>query len=155
MAKAPLQATQYIARVLGSEGNTTQLSAALDALQSAIQEWNLRRDWRFLRMDTSDGFAVAACANTSGTVTTTTTNGFAGVNVGTTFTVTDGNPAGTYTVATIASTESITVTGGGGDFTSQGITFAGDIPTVGGTDTYNLPSPFKKPLIARIATGNE
>lgn len=155
MAKTRLQCTQYIARSLGSEGNTTQLSAALDALLSAIQEWNLRRDWSFLRMDTSDGFAVAACANVSGTVTTTTTNGFAGVNVGATFTVTDGSPAGTYTVSAVTSSTVITVTGGGGDFTSQSITFAGDIQTVVGTHTYAMPSPIKRPVAARITTGNE
>jgi len=155
MAKTRLQSTQYIARALGSEGNTTQLSAALDALLTAIQEWNLRRDWSFLRMDTEDGFAVAACANVSGTVTTTTTDGFAGVNVGQTFTVTDGAPAGTYTVDTITSTTVITVTGGGGDFTSQSITFAGDIPVVAGTATYNLPTPIKRPITARIVSGDE
>src|SRR5574339_399508 len=149
MAKSRLQCTQYIARSLGSEGNTTQLSAALDALLSAIQEWNLRRDWSFLRMDTSDGFAVAACANVSGTVTTTTTNGFAGVNVGATFTVTDGDPAGTYTVTAVTSSTVITVTGGGGDFTSQSITFAGDITTIANTHTYAMPSPIKRPVAAR------
>lgn len=156
MSKTRLAATQYIARALGAEGNTTQLNAASDALLAAVQEWNLRRDWHFLLMDTADSFTVAGCANTAGAVTTTTTDGFAGINVGQTFTVTDGAPAGTYTVATIVSTASITVTGGGGNFASETLTFAtADIPTIVGTDTYNLPTPFKRPYIARIISGSE
>jgi hypothetical protein len=155
MPKTRLEATQYIARALGAEGNTTQLAAALDALYAAIQEWNLKRDWNFLLMDTRDGFAVAGCSNAAGAVTTTTTDGFAGVNIGTTFTVTDGAPAGTYTVSAIVSTTAITVTGGGGNFSTESLTFSGDILTVIGTEVYNLPAPFKRPYTARIVGGTE
>jgi hypothetical protein len=155
MAKTRLDSTKYIARSLGAEGNTTQLAAALDALYAAIQEWNLRRDWRFLLMDTAEGFTVTGATNVSGTVTTTVTDGFAGVNLGQTFTVTDGSPAGTYTVSGITSTTVLTVTGGGGNFTTESLTFSGDIPLVAGSDTYNLPTPFKRPYIARIITGSE
>lgn len=150
MAITRLNASKYIARALGAEGNTTQLAAALDALNSAIQEWNLRRDWRWLRMDTRDGFTIAGCTNAAGSVSTTTTDGFRGVNIGQTFTVSDGNPAGTYTVATVSSTSTITVTGGGGNFTTESLVFSGDIPVIAGTASYNLPSAMKRPMDARM-----
>lgn len=143
-------AKNWVARIMGAEGDAVQVLAAEDSIKQAIGEWNLRHNWSYLLMDTSSGFTVAGCSNTGGTVTTTTTDGFAGVNVGQTFTVSDGSPAGTYTVATIVSTSSITVTGGGGNFSTESLVFSADIPVVASTDTYNLPSPFRQAYSARL-----
>lgn len=150
MAKLYSDSKIYVARILGASNDTTQLAAAGEAISAAIQEWNLRHDFSYLLMDTSGGFSVAACANTGGAVTTSTANGFAGVNVGQTFTISDGSPAGTYTVSAITSTTAITVTGGGGNFSAETLVFSADIPVVAATDTYNLPSPIGRPYSARI-----
>lgn len=154
MAKTRLQASQYIARALGAEANTTQLSAALDALYSAIQEWNLRRDWRFLLQDTADGFSVASCtiAVDGITVTTSVTDGFVGVNVGQTVTGT-GVVANT-TVSSITSTTVIVLSAASTPGTVT-LTFSGDIPVIAGTATYHLPTPFKRPYTARVVSGSE
>ena len=148
MAKTYTDSQTYVARILGASGNAVQLAAAADAILAAIQEWNLRHDFSFLRMDTSNGFTVAACTLLTGTLTTTTTNGFAGVNIGQTAV---GATIGTVTVTAIGSTTSLTVTGG----TNNGpetLTFSADIPVIAGTDTYNLPSPFGRPYTARLLT---
>lgn len=154
MSMTRLQAKQFIARALGAEGNTTQLNAAQDALFAAIEEWNLRRNWNFLRMDTADGFSVASStiAGDGITVTTTVANGFAGVNVGQTVTGT-GVPAST-TVLSITSTTVIVLSAASTPATVT-LTFSADIPIRVGFETYNLPSPFKQPLTCRIVSGNE
>jgi hypothetical protein len=154
MAMTRLQAKQYIARALGAEGNATQLAAAQDALFSAIEEWNLRRSWNFLKMDTSEGFSVASCTITGDGVTTntTTTAGFIGVNVGQTVTGT-GVPAST-TVASITDEDTIVLSQASTPGTVT-LTFGGDIPIRQNVDTYNLPTPFKQPYICRITSGNE
>lgn len=154
MSMTRLQAKQYIARALGAEGNTTQLAAAQDALFASIEEWNLRRNWNFLRMDTADGFSVLLCTSdglTPATITTTTPNGFAGVNIGQTVT---NSASATSTVASITSTTVIVLAGALA--TGSGtMRFSADIPIRVGFDTYNLPSPFKQPLVCRIVSGNE
>ena len=152
MAQLYSASKTYVSRVLGAEGDTTQVAAAGDAIRAAIAEWNIRHDFSTHLMDTSGGYAVASCANTSGAVTTSTSNGFAAVNVGQTFTVTDGAPAGTYTVSAVTSTTAITATGGGGNFSAEGLTFSADIPLQVGTDTYALPSPILRPYSARLLT---
>lgn len=155
MATTYTDAQTYVARVLGASADTTQLAAAAESIKAAIQEWNLRHDFSYLLMDTSGGFTVATCANTAGAVTTSTANGFAGVNVGQTFTVQDGSPAGTYTVSAVTSTTAITATGGGGNFTAETLVFSADIPVVAGTDTYNLPSPIGRPYSAILVTSGD
>lgn len=154
MALTRLQAKQFIARALGAEGNATQLSAAQDALFAAIEEWNLRRSWNFLKMDTSDGFSVLLCTSDGGTpatITTTTTDGFAGVNIGQTIT---NSALATSTVASITSTTVIVLAGALA--TGSGtMAFSGDIPITASSDTYNLPTAFKQPYVCRIVSGNE
>lgn len=150
MAITSTLAQVAVARALGNAADTDQLAAALDAIKAAIAEWNIRRDWRFLNMDTSGGFTVAACTSNGANpsiITTTTSNGFAGVNVGQTAT----GLSGTATVASVQSTTQFTATTQvtGGPVT---LTFSADIPLVAGTQTYNLPSPVKRIYDARLLT---
>lgn len=139
-------AKTYVARALSGSSDTERLAQAQDSIAAAIEEWNLRNDWSFLLQDTSGGFTVAACTLLTGTLTTTTTNGFAGVNVGQTAT---GPTIGTVTVTAINSVTSLTVTGGV-DNGPESLTFSADIPVVSGTDTYNLPYPIRRPYSARM-----
>jgi hypothetical protein len=142
-------AQTYTARVLGASGDSVQLAAAADSIKAAIQEWNLRHDFSYLLMDTSGGFTVAACTMTLGTtLTTTTPNGFAGVNIGQTAV---GATIGTVTVTAIVSTTVLTVSGGA-NAGPETMTFSADIPVISGTDTYNLPSPIGRPYSARLLT---
>lgn len=133
-------ATTYIARALSGASDTDRLAQALDALSAAVAEWNIRHDWQWLLMDTSGGFTVAACTNAAGTLTTSTTNGFAGVNIGQTAT---GSTIGTVTVTAVNSTTSISVTGGA-SAGPETLTFSANIPLRAGTDSYRLPTPVKR-----------
>lgn len=151
MAITRLNANTYIARALSGSSDTERLAAAQEALFAAIQEWNLRNDWSFLLMDTSGGFTVAACTLATGTLTTSTSDGFAGVNIGQTAT---GSTIGTVTVTAIGSTTSLTVTGGS-DAGPETLTFSADIPIRSGEDTYNLPTPVKRPYSVRLLTNNK
>src|SRR5258705_6488426 len=140
MAISYTNSQTYVARALGNAGDSDQLAAASDAIKAAIQEWNLRQDFRYLDMDTSNGFSVASCtiAGDGITVTTATANGFAGVNVNQGVTGT-GIPAST-TILSITSTTVIVLSAA----STPGVvtlTFAGDIPLRVGISTYNLPSP--------------
>ena len=138
----------YVARALGRSTDADRTATAQDAIAAAIEEWNLRRDWRFLVMDTRNGFTVAACTNSAGTLTTSTSNGFAGVNIGQTAV---GSTIGTVTVTAIASTTSLTVTGGA-SAGPETLTFSADIPVIVGTDLYNLPSTMKRIYSVRTLT---
>jgi hypothetical protein len=141
-------AKTYVARALSGSSDSERLAQAQDSISAAIEEWNLRNDWSFLLQDTSGGFTVAACTLLTGTLTTTTTNGFAGVNVGQTAT---GTTIGTVTVTAINSVTSLTVTGGA-DNGPESLTFSADIPVLAGVDTYNLPYPIRRPYGARLIT---
>lgn len=139
----------YIARALGNSTYTDETDAAGDALKAAIQEWNLVHDWKYLLMDTRNGFSVTNVTQTLGnTLTTTTTNGFAGVNIGQTAV---GATIGTVTVTAIVSTTVLTVSGGA-NAGPETMAFSADIPVIAGTSVYNLPSPFKRPYSARLMT---
>lgn len=137
-----------VARTLGADSNDTdRLAAAGDAIAAAIEEWNLRRDWSFLLMDTSNGFSVAGCTSNGANpsvITTTTPLGFIGVNVGQTATT----GVTSWTVASVDSPTQFTATvqqGGSGT-----LTFSADIPVRVGVDTYSLPSPIKRPHTVRL-----
>lgn len=140
-----------VARVLGADTNDTdRLASAGDAVAQAIEEWNLRHDWQYLLMDTSNGFTVAGCTSnglTPSTITTTTALGFTGVNVGQTFT----GMTGTGTVTSVDSQTQIKATPAQGG-SSVPLVFSADIPLRVGVDTYNLPSPVKRPFTARLQT---
>lgn len=138
----------YVARALSSysSNDTDRTDSAKDAIAAAIAEWNVRRDWNFLRMDTRNGFSVAACTLASGTLTTSTAHGFAGVNPTQTAT---GATIGTVTVTTVNSTTSLTVTGGVNNG-PESMTFSADIPVVSGTDEYNFPSDIKRAYSVRL-----
>jgi hypothetical protein len=142
-------AQTYVSRILGASGDTVQLAAAADAILAAIQAWNLQHDFSFLLMDTSNGFSVASSTIAVDTITVTTSvaNGFAGVNVGQTVTGT-GVSADT-TVESITSTTVIVLSQAATPATVT-LTFSADIPMIGGTDTYNLPTPFGRPYSARL-----
>lgn len=143
-------AKTYIARALGNSSYTDEADAAGDALKAAIQEWNIVHDWRFLLMDTRNGFTVASCSSdgaATSAISTSTSNGFAGVNVGQTAT----GFTNSITVGTISSTTAFVATGDSGAVQSGiTLTFSADIPVVAGTSVYNLPSPFKRPYSARM-----
>lgn len=134
------EAVTYIARALSGSSDTDRQAQALDSLSAAVAEWNIRHDWSWLLMDTSGGFTVAACTNAAGTLTTSTTDGFAGVNVGQTAT---GSAIGTVTVTAVNSTTSLTVTGGA-SAGPETLTFSANIPVRAGTDSYRLPTPVKR-----------
>jgi len=143
----------YVARALGAEGSTTQLAAAADAIAAAIEEWNLRRDWRWLLMDTRDGFSVASCtiAGDGVSVSTSTSNGFAGVNQGVVVTGT-GIPASTTVSTAVALTTTTFTLSGAATPGTITMTFAGDIPVRVGIAKYSMPTPFKRPYRARLLT---
>ena len=142
----------YVARGLSFAGSDAdRIASAKDGIKAAIEEWNLRRDWRYLLMDTRNGFTVAACTSNGATpsvITTTTPNGFAGVNIGQTAT----GLSGTITVVSVGSTN-LTLTAAemvtGGPVT---LTFSGDIPIVVGSDLYNLPTTIKRIYSVRLLT---
>lgn len=139
-----------VARSLGNASDSDQLSAAGDAIKAAIQEWNLRQDWRFLLMDTSNGFSVAGCSGAGGQAVVTTTNSFAGVNVGQTVTGTN-IPAST-TVSSVDSSTQITLSQNLSGTVGATVTFSADIPVRVGVAIYNLPTPIKRPYDARLIT---
>jgi len=141
-------AKTYIAQALSGASDANRLALAQDALFAAIEEWNLRHDWSFLLMDTSGGFTVAACTLAAGTVTTSTANGFAGVNVGQTAV---GATIGTVTVTAVTSSTTVTVTGGVNNG-PETLTFSADIPLRTGVAIYALPTPMKRPYSVRTLT---
>ena len=143
-------AKAYVARVLGGETDATNLSDAGDAILAAIGEWNLRSDWSFLLLDTSEGFSVAGCAGAGAQAIVTTTASFAGVNIG--VTVTGNNIPASTTVLTVNSATSITLSANLSGTVGATVTFSGDIPVRVGEDTYNLPTPIKRPYSARLTT---
>jgi len=152
MAMTRGNAKTYIARALSGSSDTDRLAQAQDALFAALQEWNIRNDWSFLLMDTSNGFSVAACTQTLGnTLTTATADGFAAVNVGQTAV---GATIGTVTVTAIVSTTVVTVSGGANNG-PETLVFSADIPVRATFDTYNLPSPVKRPYSARLLINNK
>lgn len=144
-------AKTYIARALSGSSDTERLAHAQDALFAAIQEWNLRHDWSFQLMDTSGGFTVATCTLLNGALSTTAANGLAAVNIGQTAV---GAAMGTVTVTALTSTTAVTVTGGV-NAGPETLTFSADIPIRATFDTYNLPSPVKRPYSARLITNNK
>ena len=143
-------AKAYVARILGGETDSTNLSDAGDAILAAISEWNLRGDWSYLLMDTSEGFSVAGCTGAGAQPIVTTTGSFAGVNPGVIITGTN-IPAST-TVLTVNSATQITLSANLSGTVGTTVTFGGDIPVVVGEDTYALPSPIKRPYSARLTT---
>lgn len=149
MAKTYTDSQTYVARILGASGDSVQLAAAADAILAAIQEWNLRADFSYLLMDTSNGFTVTGCTSDGGTpatITTSVANGFAGVNINQTIT---NSASATSTVASITSTTVIVLAGALA--TGSGtMTFSANIPVISGTQTYNLPSPVGRPYTARL-----
>lgn len=150
MAITYANAKAYVARILGGETDTTNLSNAGDAILAAISEWNLRSDWSFLLMDTSDGFSVGGCSGAGAQATVTTTGSFAGVNIG--VPVTGTNIPASTTVLTVNSATSITLSANLSGTVGATVTFSGDIPVRVGEDTYNMPTPIKRPYSARLTT---
>lgn len=150
MAITYANAKIYVARILGSESDPTQLTAAGDAILAAISEWNLRGDWSYLLMDTSEGFSVAGCAGAGAQAVVTTTASFAGVNIG--VTVTGTNIPASTTVLTVDSATQITLSANLSGTVGATVTFGADIPVRVAEDTYNLPSPIKRPYSARLTT---
>lgn len=143
-----------VARILGASGDTVQLAAAADSLLEAIQEWNIRHDWSYLLMDSSNALSITGCTSdglTPATITTTVPNGFAGINIGQTIT---NSALATSTVVSITSTTVIVLAGALA--TGSGtMSFSANIPMIAGTDTYNLPSPIGRPYSARTLANEQ
>jgi hypothetical protein len=145
----------FVARAMSRGSDTDRTASAKDAIAEAIETWNLRRDWRFLAMDTRNGFSVTAC--TVGSLGAThATNGFAGVNIGQT--VTSSNAADFVTptnrtitaVAADGSSVSWAVASDGAGGSGRTLTFSADIPMISGTDLYNLPTAIKRIYDVRL-----
>lgn len=142
----------YVARALSRSTDTDRQESAKDAIKAAVQEWNLRRDWKFLLLDTSNGFTVAGCSAVSppsAQILTTVSNGFVGVNINQTVSGT-GITAGS-TVVSIDSGTQITISTTS-SVVAITLTFGADIPVRVGVDTYNLPTPIKRAHSVRLIT---
>ena len=165
MSMTVVNAKIYVARVVAGASTGAGTDMAGEAILRTYQDWQAKQFWRFLLKDTSVGFSKSGLATkSSATVTPTTAGNFDGVNVG--VAVTYSGVAGTLAAATVASinyntdgtTASIvlsTTMGGGAYITETGTyTFAGDIPIIAGTRSYNLPSDWSAPMGARLI-GND
>jgi hypothetical protein len=139
---------------MGASGDSVQLAAAADSILEAIQEWNIRHDWSFLLMDSSNATAITLCTSdglTPATITTTVPNGFAGINIGQTIT---NSALATSTVASITSTTVIVLAGALATGTGT-MTFSANIPIIANSDTYNLPTPIGRPYSARTLANEQ
>lgn len=139
----------FVARALARSGDSDRQNAAKDAIYEAIAEWNVRRDWNFLRMDTATASTVSSCTVAGTTVTTTSTRGFAGVNVGQT--ITD-SAATSTTVSSITNATTIVVAAATLATGTGVMTFSANIPVIANTSIYNLPNPVKHVYSARLLT---
>lgn len=143
------QAAAYVARPVSHTASTLELVRAVEAVEDAIEQWNIRHDWNYLLMDTSNSFSVASCVIAGDGITVTSSNSLQSVNVGVAVTG-SGVPANT-TVASrtqVGSTVTITLSQASTPATVT-LTFAGNIPIRVGVDTYYMPSPFKRYQSAR------
>lgn len=128
------------------------LVRAQEALEDSIEQWNIRHDWNYLLMDTSNSFAVAACTIAGDGITVTSPNSLQAVNVGVAVTGT-GVPANTTVATRVLSGSTVTLTLSAASTPgSVTLTFAGNIPIRVGVDTYYMPSPFKRFSTARTIT---
>jgi len=148
----------YISRIIGGSGDTGIKAQARDALTSAMEELLHRNNWTYLRQDTSLSFTVGTgTTDTNTTLITSVADGFKNVLVGMTV-ADDGTdiPAGTK-VASIESNTSLTMdtAATGGTSATVTFTFGGTIPIVSGTEYYNLPSAFWKPMSARLISARK
>lgn len=144
-------AKTFIARPVSHNPNANELVRAQEALEDAIELWNVRHDWNYLLMDTSQDFSVASCTIAGDGVTVTSSNSLQAVNVGVTVSGT-GVTAGTTVFARSQSTPGGAVTLTLSAAATPGtvtLTFGGGIPIRVGVDTYYMPSPFKRHLSAR------
>ena len=125
---------------------------AQEALEDAIEQWNIRHDWNYLLMDTSNSFAVASCTIAGDGVTVTSSGSLQAVNVGVTVSGT-GVPAGTTVATRTASGATVTLTlSAASTPATVTLTFGGNIPIRQGVDTYHMPSPFKRHGTGRTLT---
>lgn len=151
-AMTRLEAKTFIARPVSHTPNANELTRAQEALEDAIEQWNIRHDWNFLQMDTSNSFAVASCTIAGDGITVTSSNSLQAVNVGVTVTGT-GVPAGTTVLTRVLSGSTVTLTLSAASTPGTvSLTFGGNIPIRAGVDTYYMPSPFKRFMTARTLT---
>lgn len=154
-------AKAYIAGIIGGSNDPKALVRAAEAIARGYTDWQNQRFWTFLLKDTARGFAVAACTATaaSASVNAPSSGAFDGVNVGVGVTISSGTAtltAGTTVLSFTRNTDgtiaSITLSNsfGGTTNTNATLTFSGDIPTVAGTDEYNLPPDFGGYYSARL-----
>lgn len=149
----------YVGRALSRGTDTDRTNDAKDSISTAIEEWNLRRVWNFLRMDTRNGFSVGTCTVAS-LGATHATNGFIGVNVGQTVTSSNAGDfvtGGTSRTITAVAADGSSITwavAADGTGSARTLTFSADIPVVTGTDLYNLPTVVRSVYSARLQTNN-
>ncbi len=151
-AMTRLQATTFIVRPVSHTPSANELTRGQEALEDAIEQWNVRHDWNYLLMDTSNSFSVASCTIAGDGVTVTSSNSLQAVNVGVTVTGT-GVPVGTTVSARsqVGATVTLTLSAASTPATVA-LTFGGNIPIRAGVDTYYMPSPFKRHGTARTIT---
>jgi hypothetical protein len=147
-------AKTFIARPVSHTPNANELVRAQEALEDAIELWNVRHDWNYLLMDTSNSFSVASCTIAGDGVTVTSSASLQPVNIGVTVSGTG------VTVGTTITGRSQPTSGGAVTLTLSAaatpgtvtLTFTGGIPIRAGVDTYYMPSPFKRHISARLTT---
>lgn len=151
-AMTRLQAVTFIVRPVSHTPGANELTRGQEALEDAIEQWNVRHDWNYLLMDTSNAFSVGSCTIDVDGVTVTSTGSLQAVNVGVTVTGT-GVPAGTTVSARSQSGATVTLTLSAASTPGTvTLTFGGNIPILAGVDTYYMPSPFKRHGTARTLT---
>jgi hypothetical protein len=162
MSMTTANAKIYVARIIAGANMQNALDMAGEAIQRAYQEWEAKKFWRFLLKDTSNGFRVAACSCTSGSavVSAPSTGAFDAVNPGVVVTVLSSDTVTlaasttvlslTYNTDGTVATMTLSANFGGTTDTSTTLIFAGDIPIVAGTRTYNLPTDYNASFGARM-----
>lgn len=147
-------AQTYVARAIGGAGDATILARALEAIGGAMEEFQQRNDWSFLRVDTAQTFLVTVSAGSGSTTVASTGTLLKDVLVGMTISGTN-IQAGT-TVTAVASASSITISLPTTGAISNGqATFGGTIPVIAGTDQYTLPQRFWKPYSCRMVSASK
>ena len=145
----------YIARIIGGVGDTAIISQSRDALKSAFEELLHRNNWQYLQVDTSRSFTVAGgnSQDDDAIITTDVTDGFKNVLVGMTVTGTGVAAGAKVLTKTSVSTLVLDIDGTAGvTDNSTTFTFGGTIPIISGTDEYELPDRFWKPLSCRFTS---
>jgi len=143
-------ADTYIATAMGGRNDTNMKARAREALAASMEHFQLKNDWQFLIVDTSQSFSVASCTiAANGTDVTASASALKNVLKG--MTVTGTGVVANTTVASVVSAGAITLSAAATPGTVT-LTFGGTIPIYEAVDQYTLPDTFWKPLSCRLLT---